>query len=117
MSYDISLVAPGTHKPVTVNRQTEGGTIVLGGTTDASLNVTYNYAPHFYEQIDKDKGIRWLYGKTGAETIDRLAAAVAVLGTKRDRDYWKNTPGNAGHALSVLLAWARAHPEGVWEGD
>jgi hypothetical protein len=28
--------------------------------------------------------------------------------------YWKATPGNAGHALSILLEWAKIAPHGVW---
>ena len=42
----------------------EGGNIVVGGTTDASMNITYNYSWFYYRVLDKYKGLRWLYGKT-----------------------------------------------------
>jgi hypothetical protein len=114
MSYDLSLVKDG--KPVEVEAHEEGGTYVLGGRSEASLNVTYNYSKQF-DALDVEKGLRWLYGKTGRETLDRLAHAIAALGTERDNDYWKGTAGNAGHALAVLYRWAKQHPDAVWEGD
>lgn len=115
MSYDIDLVRDGA--PVTVERHTEGGTYQIGGTPTAELNVTYNYGRFYYEHIDKEEGIRWLYGKTGADCIERLRTAIAALGTERDSDYWNDTPGNAGYALSILLAWAEQHPDAVFIGD
>lgn len=115
MSYDVSLVLEG--KPVAVAPHEEGGTYALGGLPEASLNVTYNYAKLYYEFLDSEKGIRWLYGKKAKDTLDRLAHAIAMLGTERDPDYWKPTAGNAGYALSILYKWARENPEAVWEGD
>lgn len=78
MSYDINLIdlAGGV---VQVARHEEGGTYALGGTTDASLNVTWNYAPYFYAHLDKERGIRWLYGKTGGECIERLESAIDAI--------------------------------------
>ena len=102
MSYDIYLQKDS--ETVQVPLHEEGGTYVLGGTTAAALNITYNYSPH-YQHIDAEKVIRWLYGKTGAETIEKLEAAIEELGIDRNRDYWAPTPGNAGHALSILLEW------------
>lgn len=29
--------------------------------------------------------------------------------------YWKSTPGNVGHVLSILLKWAKMNPSGIWE--
>lgn len=140
MSYDIDLIDPKTNEPVKnskmlfiqsnfveivenkvqsvkVEKHEEGGTYALGGTEEASLNITYNYSRHFYEHIDSKQGIRWLYGKTGKETQERLTKAVAELGTEKDADYWKDTPGNAGYALSILLKWAIQHPTAVFRGD
>ena len=50
--------------------------------------------------------------------IDHISVEVAVnqLGTSTDSDYWKATPGNAGHALNILLYWAKMHPNYVFEG-
>lgn len=115
MSYDIRLCYDGIPAQVTSHEQ--GGTYVLGGTPDAVINITYNYSKLFREHLDKDQGIRWLYGKTGLETMDRLARASNALGTERDADYWAATPGNAGYALLILFVWAHSHPTAVWEGD
>ena len=84
-----------------VDKHEEGGTHVIGGTTTAWLNVTYNYSEFYYDALDKKKGIRWLYGKTGKECVARLHSAVRALGTVQDEDYWEPTSGNAGYALSI----------------
>ena len=92
----------------------EGGTQTMGGSTEASLNITYNYSEHFLKALHPE-GIRWLDGKTGEETKLNLIVAVARLGAKRDQDYWAKTPGNAGHALSILYGWTMEHPDGIWQ--
>lgn len=97
--------------PVVVDSHSEGGIYQLGGCSHPELNVTYNYGPHYYRELDKDAGFKWLHGKTGAEAQARLEKAVAALGTNRVPDYWADTPGNAGYALSILLKWARQHPQ------
>lgn len=48
--------------------------------------------------------------------IPNLEIAIKQLGTDIDPDYWKATAGNAGHALSVLLCWAKMHSDCVFEG-
>ncbi len=116
MSYDINLSYPESGR-AQVETFAEGGTYVLGGSTDASLNVTYNYGSFYYEYLDKELGIRWLYGKQAKDTVERLQHAVEALGTERSDDYWEKTPGNAGYALSILLSWARLHPDASWSGD
>ena len=113
MSYDVSLMKNG--EPVKVERHTEGVAIVLGGTRDAEMSVTYNYAQYFYKALCQENGLRALNGKRGADTIAALAGAVSQLGTVQDSDYWARTPGNAGYALNVLLQWAEQHPDGIWE--
>lgn len=115
MSYDVELCRDGL--PVLVTRHEEGGTYVLGGSKDAELNITYNYAGFYYKYLDREEGLRWLYGKTGEETAPRLAAAIAHLGTETSDDYWDSTPGNAGRALHILFKWAVEHPDAVWNGD
>ncbi len=115
MSYDIYLRRKG--KIVQVGNHQEGGIVTAGGHKAAWLNVTYNYSFFFTHFLDKEDGIRWLYGKPGSETIDRLAKAVEILGTCQEDDHWIPTPGNAGHALNVLLGWARQHPDAIWDGD
>ena len=114
MSHDVILVDTDG---VLVSREriAEGGTYVSGGTNECVLNITYNYSPLFYEVFPNDEGLKWLYGKTGKESIPVLEKAVERLGTKRNNDYWKATMGNAGHSLSILLSWAREHPQGKWQ--
>ena len=119
MSYDIDLLDPVTKKTIQFDEKHHmtGGTYQLGGSHEASLNLTYNYAPHYYRTLDAENGIRSLYGTTGAESIPRLEAAIAQLGDDVDDDYWKPTEGNAKRALCQLLALAKMRPDGVWDGD
>jgi len=84
----------------------------MGGTTDADLNVTYNYGEvtrlvdfDFRDSLDE---------KCARDTIELLRVVVDRLGTRRFKDYWAPTPGNAGHAASILLRWAEQQPDAVW---
>lgn len=118
MSYDIRLVDPHSGESLDLDKthHMKGGVYAIGGTTEAWLNVTYNYAPFFY-QIFGDDGIRILYGKTGRESIPLLEDAIARLGDDVTDDYWGATEGNAKQALTDLLELAKMCPEGVWQGD
>lgn len=117
MSYDIRLCDPVTHETLEVDSPhlMAGGTYALGGTTELWLNVTYNYARHY--RCLGERGIREIYGKTGAESIPMLKAAALRLGDDVSDDYWEATEGNAKRALLQLLAMARMRPDGVWDGD
>ena len=121
MSWWVSLVDEN-EVPLKVSAFQAGGTYVAGGSTDAELNITYNYSKLFARHLHEDR-LRWLHGKTGAETAQQLQVAVLTLsmeggalhGTSRpDRDYWKPTHGNAAAALNILKTWALLHPHGVW---
>lgn len=118
MSYDIDLKDPVTGETLQLDapHQMKGGTYCVGGTTEASLNVTYNYSRHFY-RVFGEGGIRSIYGKTGAESIPLLAGAIAQLGDDVDADYWAPTEGNAKRALVQLAALAALRPDGVWDGN
>ena len=125
MSYDIDLIGPNG-EIVCVGSHEEGVAYVLGGSNRASLNVTWNYSWFYYKFLDTEKGIRWLYGKTCAECIPKLEAALKELdtpdyfgsGTRRyEKDYWAPTTGNAAHALRILLSWSKEHPEAHFDGD
>lgn len=118
MSYDIYLKDPVTNETLQFDEphHMRGGTYAVGGTTEASLNVTYNYAPNYY-RVMGEKGIRSIYGMTGAESIYILKKAVDVLGDDVDADYWNPTEGNAKQALLQLMALAKMRPDGVWDGD
>ncbi len=117
MSFDIDLIDPKTKELAIVDSHCEGGTYCESGTPSASLNITYNYSEHFREALDKEKGLRWLYGKTGKQAVDRLTQAVIKLGVDRSENYWDSTPGNAGYALFILLQWATQHPKAIFKGD
>ena len=99
---------------ISVESHQEGGVIAVGGTTEPSMSVTYNYSPYYHKYLDEEEGFRWLNKKTAKDTLERLEKAVKELGTEQNPDYWKATEGNAGHILYVLLGWARQAPEGVW---
>ena len=115
MSYDIELQDPVT-KVTLEPHHMRGGTYAIGGTTDAHLNVTYNYGKHYY-RVMGEKGIRTIYGMTGAESIPVLTQAIEHLGDDVDDNYWNDTEGNAKRALFQLLALANMRPDGVWSGD
>ena len=116
MGYDISLVDFNGH-PVKVERHNEGGVMISGGNTDAMISVTYNYSKYFYDTIDEQSGIRWLYDRPAGSCIDVLQDAVDVLGTCRCDDYWEGTPGNAGHVLKILWGWAMRYPNAIFVGE
>jgi len=116
MGYSIELVGEDG-EPVIVVRHQEGSNFAYRGTTDAVIDITYNYSAYFVEHIDSGAGIRFLYGKRAFDCVDVLDNAVESLGKVVDDDYWKPTPGNAGHVLSVLLEWANKHPNAIFMGD
>lgn len=120
MSYDIYLNDPVTGSTIELDapHQMRGGNYVAGGTTEAWLNVTYNYGK-FYRRDDVlgEKGIRTIYGMSGAESIPVLERAIAALGDETSDNYWEATEGNAKRPLMQLLAFARMRPDGVWDGD
>jgi hypothetical protein len=97
---------------VEVENHSEGGTYALGGISEACLNVTYNYS-RCYAPFDFN--LRDLDGKPAKDATEKLREIVKALGKNRDNDdYWAATPGNAGHALSILLDWAEQHPEATF---
>lgn len=110
MSYWVYLMKDNS--PVRVKPHSGGGTYAAGGIASAELNITYNYSEvyHLFDFSIKD-----LHGKTAKDSITQLEGLVKKLGTCRFKDYWAPTPGNAGHALNILLGWAREYPDGVWE--
>lgn len=118
MSYDIELCDPVTREVIELDEphQMRGGTYCVGGSREMSLNITWNYAPFYYKTMG-EKGIRTIYGLTGAESIPILENAIGNLGNDVDPDYWKATEGNAKGPLYQLLAFAKMRPDGIWDGD
>jgi len=118
MSYDIDYTNPEGDKYVLDVPLSEGGTQEMNGNTDTWLNVTYNYAWYYYQFLDKEKGIRWLYGKKGKDCIERIKEAIEPFKDHPTyRDYWACTPGNCVKPLKIFLEWCEKHPEGEFSGD
>lgn len=87
MSYDIYLCDHVTeeHLTVTEPHQMRGGLYAIGGTTELWLNVTYNYSRYYYEA--NEKGIRAIYGTSGAESIPILESMIKAIEDKyKDAD-------------------------------
>jgi len=121
MSYDIYMTEPGAVNDMIIKLNSphhfKGGTYAVGGTNELTLNITYNYSIFYRETIDSEKGLRWIYGKTGEEVLPVLEDAVGFLGVKQSDNYWEATPGNAGHALLGLIAFCKLRSDGIFEGD
>lgn len=140
MSCDIYLTDPVTNDPLELDgaHHMRGGTYAMGGTTEAWLNITYNYADWYYRPgvfartRKASKGIRTIYGMTGVESIPVLKKAISKLESmdedisddKRQKceahgatGYWMPTRENAIKPLYQLLAMAQMRPDGIWEGD
>mgnify|MGYP006978086123 CR=1 FL=1 len=140
MSYDIFLKDPVTNKTLCTkfNHEMTGGTYAIGGTNELWLNITYNYARWYYHAgvfaatKEESKGIRTIYGKSGAESIPILRSAIAALQaleediSEQDRlacisvgadGYWMPTKENAIRPLYQLLSMAYLRPDGIWDGD
>lgn len=117
MSYDIYLTDPVTGKTIEFDKphQLKGGTYALGGTTEAWLNITYNYAKHF-KNIGP-KGIRSIYGMKAWESVPHLKAVIDQLKDDVSDNYWESTEGNAKQALINLVKLAKLAPHGIWDGD
>lgn len=130
MGWGIRLLTPSGDLAQT-ERHTFGSQYAVGGTTDASTTVTFNYSGHYHDsgvQTPKpwtehrgesrtDFSPWWLHGRTGRETAPVLMQVVQSLGTERASNYWESTAGNAGYAMSVLWLWAIDHPDCIWEVD
>ena len=118
MSYDIYLLDPVTNERIEFDfyHHCTGGTYQVGGTNKAWLNITWNYAKYYYQYFG-EKGIRTIYGMTGAESIPLLQSAIKKLGNGTNPDYWTATEGNAKAPLLQLVAFAQMRPDGVWDGD
>ena len=122
MSWSIALEVDGD--AVEVDNHTEGSTIILGGSTRAEIDITYNYSLLYHLACGHNL-MTWLDGKKASDTYALLTEVTEKLGWKADylredqssgneAGYWTPTPGNAGHAAKILLAWAIANPSAIW---
>lgn len=119
MSYDIRLEDPDTGEvaKATTTLPFHGGVYPVGGTDNLEFNITYNYAEILYTHLDEDLGIRWLYGKTGAEAMPRILEVISNLKSDKSDDYWEATEGNVRQALSAVLWMSIEAPNAIWRGD
>ena len=140
MSYDIYLRDPVSGEILQTDQphQMRGGTYAAGGTTEAWLNITWNYADWYYHAgvfaptKEESKGIRTIYGMSGAQSIPVLKKAINTLENltedisdeeRRECEeqgatgYWMPTRQNAIRPLYKLLAFAQMRPDGTWDGD
>lgn len=97
----------------------KGGTYADGGTSEAELNLTYNYCKFYYDLIDKDKGIKWINDKLIKDTLDKLREAANKLKDNETNDYWESTEGNAKRALLNLIeigtAAIKVDANAIWD--
>ena len=107
---------------------------------DLELYVTYNYSWYFYETIDKDRGIRSVFGMRAGEAADKLEEALPKLdemiaeekrtgkvlsetwGAGEDyddesTDYWAVSAKNAKKAVEALIDLCRLAPDFTVDGD
>ena len=126
MSYDINVLDPITKHVIEINDAhfLRGGTYKIGGSTELSLNITYNYSEFLHKVIqpkstpsEYETGIRSLYGMTALEAIPILEAAISNLKDDFDNDYWKPTEGNTKCALNNLLTMCKMRPDAIIDGD
>ena len=104
-----------TGENVEVEIHADGGTYAVGGTDSAELNITYNYQYFFQCAHPRTEDFRTaLHGMVAKDIAADLAAIVKELGTDRNADYWAPHPGNVGHMVSILLAWAKQHPNATF---
>lgn len=133
MSYDIELKDPVSGEIIQFDfpHQMRGGNYVVGGTTEARMNITYNYSKWYYKAFG-DKGICTIYEMTGTDSIPVLENAITFLKNLQEdlteeeieeyknhseRGYWMPARENAIKPLYQLLTMAKMRPDGVWDGD
>ena len=56
------------------------------------LYTSYNHAWAFYEYLDENEGIRWIYGKQGKDIIKRLEVVLESLEKLIEPDVISYTP-------------------------
>jgi len=118
MSYDIQLLDRYGNPFKLKTPLKEGGIYEIGGNRETNLNITYNYSWYYYMFLDKNKGIRALYGKKAKNCKKILEKAIAPCeNCKPNKDYWAETPGNCIIPLKIFLDWCNNFPDGVFKGD
>jgi len=105
MSWWVSITDPTTGVYMIVDSFTEGGTYAIGGSSEADLNVTYNYSGHFHQVLGLRDGLRSFDGMKVEDALPILKRAIPQLDTDVSNDYWEPTEGNARKVLEILEGW------------
>ena len=103
MGFSMRIVRKdGTDVVLPKKHDIAGGTYAIGGTADAWMSVTFNYARFFF-RVFGGEGLRTLNGMEIRKAKPLLEQAISALGdAEPDADYWKPTEGNARKALVGL---------------
>jgi hypothetical protein len=75
--------------------------------------IAFVHGKYIKRALHKD-GLYYLFNKRGYEVEARLTQAVRILGINTNENV-KSSPGNTGQCLSVLLRWAKSHPNAVFK--
>ena len=102
MSWDVSIVS---EKPIEIESHQEGGVICMGGSSEPSMSVTYNYSPLYHLAGLDFRSLNGLGVEQAIKTLDY--AIEKLVGPVYEKDYWAPTPGNACKALEVIREWCR----------
>ena len=123
-----------------------GGTYRMGDANepitehDLSFSITYNYAWYLYETIDKEKGVRAIYGMKGKDARKLLEAAIPKLNDMIEKEtrtgkvlsqswgkgkeydptstnYWHVSARNAKKAVEGLIKLCLIAPTFTFQGD
>ena len=116
MSWDCTLTDAETGREINLDKphHITGGTYVLGGTTELTLNVTYNYTQILRKALGGD-GLNDLHDKTGREAVIWLIEGAEKLKDEYSEDYWEATEGNVKTALLSLAELSAMAPRGIWK--
>lgn len=86
------------------------------------LYTSYNYSWYFYHYLDKEQGLRFIYGKRGRDVLlfllkmrQDLQGSPAWLTTEEDG--WNHTVGNCIYFINQIIASCIKSPMGKWYGD
>lgn len=109
---DAPCTEPCYHS-VVVKRFAEGGKQIINGSTEAELNVTYNYS-EILERVLGHTFSDALDNKKAGDVVELLGHAMMILDTDVSTDYWQATEGNVRVVISRLLMWAEQCPDAIF---
>lgn len=133
MGWDVKLMDPDTKEAVEVESHQAGSNIAIGGSQCAEMTVTYNYSPYLftamvacglpadsypppgYGRLTWNPLKTWLNGKIASEALAGLKAMAGIASDNPGNNYWEASWGNSGHIIGILITWAEAYPDAVFE--